>query len=366
MSRRAQSDNRADQRHSLSPLQRAFELAAAEHPHPNPRVGAVVVDASGVAVGEGAHVAAGQPHAEVIALAAAGSRARGGTLYVTLEPCSHHGRTSPCTEAIVAAGVSRVVAAIEDPDPRVAGSGIARLRDAGIDVVAEADPAAGLALDPGYFHHRRSGRPLVTLKLAATLDGQTAAADGTSQWITSEAARQDVHRLRARNDAVIVGAGTLRDDDPRLDVRLHRTEGRTPRPVIIAGRRPLPAAARIYDRRPLVYQPERAASTPVGAEVVTLPGVDGVDLDAVVKDLGHRGMLDVLVEGGPTLAAAMARLGLVDRIVVYLAPKLGLGRGLPMFAGTWATLADHLTLEFVDVTQLGGDVRITARRKVGG
>ncbi len=360
MSRRAHADNRADQRRSQAHLQRAFEIATFHHPHPNPRVGAVIVDERGVVVGEGAHVAAGQPHAEILALDAAGERANGATAYVTLEPCNHHGRTPPCTDALIAAGVRRVVLAVTDPDPRVAGAGSDRLRKAGIEVVEDVDVAAGEALDPGYFHHRRTGRPLVTLKLAATLDGQTAAADGSSQWITSEEARTDVHRLRARSDAIVIGAGTLRSDDPRLDVRIHGHHGPGPRPVVVAGRKPLPAESKLYARTPLVYRPADAAPPPASVEAVTLPSIDGVELEALVKDLGGRGMLDVLVEGGPTLAGALVRSGLVDRFVVYLAGKLGGGLGLPMFSGTWDTLDRAVELDVLDVTTLGPDVRITA------
>ncbi|HSF86468.1 MAG TPA: bifunctional diaminohydroxyphosphoribosylaminopyrimidine deaminase/5-amino-6-(5-phosphoribosylamino)uracil reductase RibD [Acidimicrobiia bacterium] len=360
MSRRAQSDNRAEPRHSLSPLERAFALAAPHHPHPNPRVGAVILDAEGAVVGEGAHEMAGGPHAEIVALEEAGSRAAGGTAYVTLEPCNHHGRTPPCTEALIQAGVATVVVAVADPDLRVAGTGIDRLRAAGLEVVADADVIGGEALDPGYFHHRRTGRPRVTVKLAATIDGQTAAADGSSQWITSEQARHDVHLLRERSDAVMVGAGTLRTDDPRLDVRLGDPARRQPAAVIVAGSRPLPARAKLYDRQPLIYRHDRLGDEPPGAEVVTVPGVAGVDLGAVVKDLGGRGIVDLLVEGGAHLAGALLRGGHADRVVVYLGAKLALGTGVPMLGGVWETLHDAVSVDIVDVTRLGPDVRITA------
>ena len=360
MSRRAQSDNRASERRSPAQLLRAFEIAAREHPHPNPRVGAVITDSSGTIVGEGAHAAAGAPHAEILALRQAASAARGGTAYVTLEPCSHVGRTPPCTEALIDAGLANVVVAVGDPDPRVAGSGIARLREAGVRVTADVDPATGESLDPGYFHHRRTGRPLVTLKVAATLDGQIAAADRTSQWLTSREARRDAHRLRARSDAVVVGAGTLRSDDPRLDARADGYAGPQPLAVIIAGETPLPENASVYDRGPVIYRTRAHGDEPAGAELVTVPGVEQADLAAAIKDLGGRGVLDALVEGGPRLAGELLRTDLVDRVVVYLAAKLAGGSGLPMFGGTWRTLTDAIDMDILDVTTLGPDVRITA------
>ncbi|MGH8875215.1 MAG: bifunctional diaminohydroxyphosphoribosylaminopyrimidine deaminase/5-amino-6-(5-phosphoribosylamino)uracil reductase RibD, partial [Acidimicrobiia bacterium] len=228
----------------LELMRRAIDLARPNRTHPNPRVGAVVVAPDGTVVGEGAHPGAGLPHAEALALAAAGDAAAGATLYVTLEPCGHHGRTPPCTETVVASGVRRVVVGVTDPDPRVAGAGLARLRATGLEVTVGVLEAEVEALDPAYFHHRRTGLPLVTLKAAITLDGQAAAQDGTSQWITGPEARADAHRLRAEADALMVGAGTLRVDDPLLTVRLDGYEGPQPVPVVVAGRRPLPASAR--------------------------------------------------------------------------------------------------------------------------
>ncbi len=361
MSNRARSDNSAGFRRSEAHLKRALDLARQFHPHPNPRVGAVVVSADGAVVGEGAHQQAGESHAEIVALAQAGPLAAGSTVYVTLEPCSHHGRTPPCVDALVAARVAKVVVAAGDPDPRVAGAGVDALRAAGIDVVTEVAPVAGEQLDPGYFHHRRTGRPLITLKLAATLDGQVAAADGSSQWITGEAARQSAHELRRSSDAVVVGAGTLRTDNPRLDVRLGDVVHRQPRPVIIAGASPLPRTAEVYGRKPLIYRYEILGDEPPGAELVALGGDAAADLDAAVKDLGSRGFLDVMVEGGPTIAAAFLAAGLVDRVVMYLGAKLAGGTGFPAFSGVWATLSDATDLEILDVEALGGDVKITAR-----
>ncbi|MCA1737164.1 MAG: bifunctional diaminohydroxyphosphoribosylaminopyrimidine deaminase/5-amino-6-(5-phosphoribosylamino)uracil reductase RibD [Actinobacteria bacterium] len=231
-------------------MTRAGELARSANPHPNPRVGAVVIAPDGGLAGEGHHSAFRQPHAEANALSEAGERARGATLVVTLEPCNHHGNTPPCTEGIVAAGVSKVIVGAGDPDERVRGRGIERLRQSGIEVVVIDPPMEWL--DPAYFHHRRTGRPLVILKLAATLDGQTAAADSTSQWITAEEARADAHRLRAEADAIVIGAGTLRADDPLLDVRIEGYTGHQPRPVVIAGIQTLPRHARVLRRDPLV------------------------------------------------------------------------------------------------------------------
>jgi len=335
----------------------AIRLAAAEHPHPNPRVGAIVLDREGSVVGRGAHVAAGAEHAEIIALAEAGERARGGTMVVTLEPCSHVGRTPPCTEALVQAGITRVIVGAGDPDERVSGSGIARLREAGIDVVTDSAPAEVHRLDPGYFHHRSTGRPLVTLKMAATLDGQSAAADGSSRWITGPQAREDVHRLRAASDAVMVGAGTVRSDDPRLTVRLEGHPGRQPRPVVVAGGGPLPRNAAVFSREPLVYAP---APIDVRGEVVVMPGKDGVDLGSAIADMGKRDIVDLLCEGGPGLAAALLRADLVDRLILYLGGSLAMGAGRPLIDGVFASVGEARRVDITGVTRLGPDLRIDA------
>ncbi|MFH1329257.1 MAG: bifunctional diaminohydroxyphosphoribosylaminopyrimidine deaminase/5-amino-6-(5-phosphoribosylamino)uracil reductase RibD [Actinomycetota bacterium] len=336
-------------------MSEAISLAVPTRPHPNPRVGAVVLDASGEVVGRGAHAGPGQPHAEIMALAEAGERAAGGTLVVTLEPCDHAGRTLPCTAAILAAGVARVLVGVADPDSRVAGRGLARLRVAGLEVRCGIAGAAAEALDPGYFHHRRTGRPRVTLKAALTLDGQAAAADGTSRWITSPEARADGHRLRAEADAVLVGAGTLVADDPLLTVRLPGYEGPQPRPVVVAGRRSLPPGARLWELRPVVLAPV-AFDGP--GEVVVVPGPDGVDLAAGLTALGKRGLLDLLVEGGPTLAGALLRAGLVDRGVFYLAARLAGGLGVPALAGRFATLAVAREIAIVSAGTVGPDLRV--------
>ena len=336
-------------------MREAISLAVATRPHPNPRVGALVLDAEGRPVGRGAHAGPGSPHAEVIALEQAGGRAAGGTLVVSLEPCHHTGRTPPCTEAVLVSGVARVLVGVEDPDPRVAGRGIARLRSAGLDVAVGIAAAEAEALDPGYFKHRRTGRPLVTLKAALTLDGWAAAADGTSQWITAEEARADGHRLRAEADAVVVGAGTVRADDPALTVRLPGYSGRQPRPVVVVGRGPLPGWARLWERAPLVLAPGPADYP---GEVVVVPGPDGVDLAAGLAVLGERGLLDVLVEGGPTLAGSLLRAGLVNRGVFYLGARLGGGVGTPVLGGAFNTLADARRVHIESVAAVGPDARI--------
>jgi diaminohydroxyphosphoribosylaminopyrimidine deaminase/5-amino-6-(5-phosphoribosylamino)uracil reductase len=312
---------------------RAVDLAATVRAtaSPNPWVGCVIVTPDG-GVFEGATQPPGGLHAEAVALAAAGEQARGATLYCTLEPCAHQGRTPPCAGAIVAAGLTRVVVGLVDPDPNVEGRGIARLRDAGIEVdVGVCAPQVHRQLGP-YLKQRTTGRPWVVLKLAATLDGRTAAPDGTSQWITGEAARADAHRLRAESDAVLVGAGTVRSDDPSLTAR--GDGARQPQRVVLG----------------------RASA---GARVQPALEVSG-DLDGVLEDLGRRGVVQLLVEGGATVAHQFHAAGLVDRYVLYLAPALlGGDDGRPMFAGPGATtISEVWTGHIVDVTPLGADLRI--------
>ncbi|MGY6502277.1 MAG: bifunctional diaminohydroxyphosphoribosylaminopyrimidine deaminase/5-amino-6-(5-phosphoribosylamino)uracil reductase RibD [Acidimicrobiales bacterium] len=307
---------------------------------PNPWVGCALISSDGVVVDGRTHPPGGD-HAEADALrraAEAGVATRGSTMVVTLEPCSHHGRTPPCTDAIVDAGVARVVVAIEDPDPRVAGSGIGALRAAGVDVTlgVGADLASDL-LAP-YLHQRRTGRPWVVVKLAATLDGRTAAPDGSSRWITGEEARHDVHRLRARSDAILVGAGTVRADDPSLTVR-----GVDP---------PWPDVS---------LDPLRVVlgEVPPGAAVAPAVALTGSLLD-VLDDLGRRGVLQLMVEGGPTVAAAFHAQALVDRYVLYLAPALfGGDDARPVFAGEGvATIDDLWRGRIVSLERLGDDIRV--------
>lgn len=338
-------------------MRRAIELAAHQRTHPNPRVGAVVVDAAGEVVGEGAHLGVGQPHAEVVALTGAGDRARGATLYVTLEPCSHHGLTPPCVDSILSSGVARVVVGAIDPDPRVSGSGVARLRHEGVEVVTDVLAAESEAVDPSYFHHRRTGLPRITLKLAMTLDGSVAAGDGSSRWITSEEARRDVHQLRASMDAVVIGAGTLRADDPLLDVRLDDPVSAQPTPVVIAGHEPLPTTGRIWARSPLVISAAPIA-VPSGEVVVVEADGQWPDVVAAAHALADRGLLDVLLEGGPGLAGSWWRQGVVSRGVFYIAGRMGGGRGMAPLGGEFQTMADSRAVSIRDVRMVGPDIRI--------
>ena len=335
----------------------ALAVARDHHPHPNPRVGAVVVGEGGRIVGRGGHAGSGHPHAEVLALSESGPQARGATLYVTLEPCDHFGKTPPCTEAIIASGIARVVVAREDPDKRVAGRGLDALRRSGIEVETGIGSADALALDPGYFHHRTTGRPRVTLKVAMTLDGQVAAVDGTSRWISSVEARLDAHQLRASQDAVMVGAGTLLADDPALTVRLDGFAGPQPLPVIVTGRRPIPATRRVFERTSVVFSP---IDRELPAEVVVVPDVTGtmVELSEMLQILGSRGVVDLLVEGGSSLSTSLWGQGLVDHGVVYSAAALAGGNGRGMFDGSFRTVEDLERVRFTSINQVGPDIRI--------
>lgn len=313
---------------------------------PNPRVGCVVTAGDGRVVGVGHHRGAGTPHAEVDALARAGSAARGGTALVTLEPCDHTGRTGPCTQALLAAGVARVVYAVADPDP-VAAGGAARLAAAGLDVALAADPqvrADAEEVNATWLHARRTGRPWVTWKTATTLDGRSAAPDGTSRWITGESARADVHALRARVGAVLVGTGTVLADDPALTVRDADGHPSPRQPLrVVAGTRAISRTARVLDG---------------SAQTLLVPTRDPGE---VLAALTVRGVHHVLLEGGPTLAAAFLGAGLVDEVVAYVAPAL-LGAGPGTVGDLGATSIEHAQrLRTTDVTVLGGDVRITAR-----
>ena len=316
-------------------------VARAEHARllapPNPWVGAIVVTDGGVAY-EGATRRPGGLHAERVALGHAGARARGGTLYTTLEPCSHHGRTPPCVDAIIESGVRRVVIGVVDPDPQVAGRGRDALLAAGIDVTVGVGADAVTEQLTPYLTHRRTGRPHVVLKLAATLDGRTAAADGTSKWITGEAARADAHELRARSDAILVGAGTVRADDPRLTVR----------------------GVTAPDGQP-IREPLRVVlgAVPPGAAVRPCLELTG-PLGTVLDELGRREVLQLMIEGGADVAGRFHREGLVDHYVVYLAPAImGGDDGRPLFSGPGAPTIDRLTRgRAVSVVRLGDDLRI--------
>ncbi|MFQ6017550.1 MAG: bifunctional diaminohydroxyphosphoribosylaminopyrimidine deaminase/5-amino-6-(5-phosphoribosylamino)uracil reductase RibD [Kiloniellaceae bacterium] len=311
---------------------------------PNPAVGCVIVK-DGRVVGRGWTQAGGRPHAEAEALGRAGESARGACAYVTLEPCAHHGKTPPCTEALIAAGVARCVVALEDPDPRARGNGLIRLREAGIEVMLGLCADAAAAVNAGYLLRQRAGRPLVTLKLATTLDGRIATRTGASRWITGQAARARSHRLRACHDAVWVGSGTAVADNPRLDVRLAGLEERSPLRVVLDGRLRLPLTHDLVVRaktRPTWLVTRKAgdrarlgAYEAAGMEVVTVgEDADGhLSLDAVLEAAGARGLTSVLVEGGGRVAAGLLRLGLVDRVVWFRAPRVIGGDGLPAVAG---------------------------------
>jgi diaminohydroxyphosphoribosylaminopyrimidine deaminase / 5-amino-6-(5-phosphoribosylamino)uracil reductase len=349
---------------------------------PNPMVGAVLVR-DGRVVGEGFHRAAGQPHAEAMALAAAGAAAAGATCYVTLEPCAHHGRTPPCADALVAAGVARVVAAVLDPDPRVDGDGVARLRAGGVAVSIGAGAEAATDQNAAYLTHRRLGRPRITLKAAASLDGKVAAPDGTSQWITGPAARADAHRLRAEADAVAVGAGTALADDPRLTVRLPGWAGRQPLRVLVDAAGRVGAGGHLFDGEaetlvattPAAPAPAVEAWKAAGAEVLICPvatasvrggsgealAAPSVDLHHLARALGERGMLELMVEGGPRLQASLWAAGLADRLVWYLAPLAVGGLAAPGLLGEGAaTLADARRLRLASADRVGDDLRIVA------
>lgn len=320
-------------------MQRALRLAAraAGRTAPNPMVGAVLVR-DGAVVGEGYHRRAGEPHAEVLALRQAGAAARGATLYVTLEPCAHHGRTPPCTDALLAAGIARAVVAIEDPDPRVAGSGIARLRAAGVEVALGEGAAEARRLNRWYLTARTLGRPRVLYKWAATLDGSVAWPDQPSGRISGPASEREVHRLRDRLDAVLVGVGTVLADDPQLTVRAVR--GRNPLRVVADRQARTPPGARVLPALicvgPDAPADRVAALRQAGAQVACAPDPAGI-----LAELGRRGVLGVLLEGGPRLAGAFWAAGLIDEVACILAPRLqgGGGGALAGVAGPPAALA---------------------------
>ena len=349
---------------------------------PNPRVGCVLVRDGRVA-GEGWHQRAGEPHAEALALLAAGAMARGATAYITLEPCSHHGRTPPCVDALVAAGVARVVAAVQDPNPQVAGQGIAKLRAAGIVVECGLMEDAARELNIGFFSRMTRGTPWLRSKIAMSVDGRTALHNGASQWITGAAARHDAQHWRARSCAVLTGIGTVQADDPQLNVRDIETL-RQPLRVVLDSQLHIPFAARILHLPPspargrgaggegkvLVYTATQdtkkiAALEKLGARVVVLSSASGrVDLISVLRDLAANDCNEVLVEAGSVLNGALLRAGLVDELVLYLAPQVlgDLARGMAQL-GELVSLDQRIELEWQDVRQVGKDLRIVARVK---
>jgi diaminohydroxyphosphoribosylaminopyrimidine deaminase/5-amino-6-(5-phosphoribosylamino)uracil reductase len=342
---------------------------------PNPAVGCVLVK-EGRVVGRGWTQPGGRPHGETEALACAGDAARGATAYVSLEPCCHWGRTPPCTEALIAAGIARVVVAIEDRDPRVSGQGVARLRAAGIAVETGLCAEAAAELNAGFFLRLEQGRPLVTLKLASTLDGQIATSSGESRWITGELARERAHLLRASHDAVMIGSNTVITDDPLLTCRLPGLDRRSPVRLVLDSRLAVPLTARVVAearRVPTWFitlrhgdAARREALLQSGVELIELPATPAhmVDMAAAFHELGRRGLTRVLVEGGSTLAAVLLRAGLVDRLAWFHAPALIGGDGIPAVAGFGLDhLADAPRFERVSLEAVGDDVLEMLRRR---
>jgi diaminohydroxyphosphoribosylaminopyrimidine deaminase/5-amino-6-(5-phosphoribosylamino)uracil reductase len=338
---------------------------------PNPRVGCVIVR-DGAVVGEGWHERAGGPHAEISALQAAGPRARGATAYVSLEPCHHHGRTPPCDEALVAAGVARVVAAMRDPDPRTAGQGMERIKRAGIEVATGVLEDEAREINIGFVSRLTRGRPWTRMKIAASLDGKTALNNGKSQWITGEAARRDGHHWRARACAVLTGIGTVRDDDPQLTVREVATP-RQPLRVVVDSRLETPLAARILAGGGVLVACAVEDKTKIGqlreqgAEVIVMPDLSNaaarkVDLPALMQELGRRAINELHVEAGYKLNGSLLGAGCVDELLLYLAPCL-LGdraRGMADLPEL-ADLGGRRALRISEMRALGGDIRIVAR-----
>jgi diaminohydroxyphosphoribosylaminopyrimidine deaminase / 5-amino-6-(5-phosphoribosylamino)uracil reductase len=334
---------------------------------PNPRVGCVIVQRGGI-VGEGYHERAGEPHAETRALQRAGERARGATVYVSLEPCSHHGRTPPCADALVEAGVGRVVAAMRDPNPLVAGQGLQRLRAAGIAVETGLCEEQARELNVGFVARMTRQRPWLRVKTAASLDGRTALANGQSQWITGEAARRDGHRWRARSCAVMVGIGTLLADNPRLTVREIKTP-RQPLRIVIDRRLDIPLDAHVLEGGNVLIATAHGERDKVrqleelGAPVLRLPDAEGkVDLGALMRELARRELNEVLVESGSRLNGALVSAGVVDELIVYLAPHLLGDTARGMFdLGELTTLDHRVELTIRDVRRIDADLRVIAR-----
>jgi diaminohydroxyphosphoribosylaminopyrimidine deaminase/5-amino-6-(5-phosphoribosylamino)uracil reductase len=336
---------------------------------PNPRVGCVLVKDQSI-VGEGWHARSGEAHAEINALAMAGDKARGATAYVTLEPCRHFGRTPPCVQALLAAGITRVVTAMEDPNPQVAGQGLVQLRNTGIAVECGVMETEARALNPGFITRMTQGRPFVRCKLAMSLDGRTAMASGESQWITGAAAREDVQRLRARSCAIMTGVGTILADDPSLNVRLPGEMPRQPLRVILDPELETPPDARTLwlDGDTLIFTgltktPAFKPLQATGAEIQTLPRRGrGLDLEFALEELARREINEVHLECGATLAGAMLAAGLVDELVIYMAPRvMGDGaRGLFHLPGL-TRMAEAIPMEIVDIRAVGQDWRITTR-----
>jgi diaminohydroxyphosphoribosylaminopyrimidine deaminase / 5-amino-6-(5-phosphoribosylamino)uracil reductase len=361
---RPEADDAPFMRTALSLAARALGRSA-----PNPAVGCLIVR-DGRVLGRGWTGQGGRPHAETIALSQAGAAARGATAYVSLEPCAHHGRTPPCTDALIASGIARVVIPLIDPDPRVAGRGVAALEAAGLQVDRGCLEAEAAELNRGFFTRIAEGRPMVTLKLAHSLDGRIATASGESRWITGAAARREVHAARARADGVLVGAGTVRADDPRLDVRDLGLSGARPLRVVAGGRLRLPARGHLAESArhmpllichdPRAEEGDRAAWAATGADLLEIPcgADDRMDLRAMLAGLGARGLTRVFCEGGGQLAASLVSSGLADEIVTYAAGLVLGADGLPAVGPLGlGTLASAPRYRLTDVRAVGADVR---------
>jgi diaminohydroxyphosphoribosylaminopyrimidine deaminase / 5-amino-6-(5-phosphoribosylamino)uracil reductase len=342
---------------------------------PNPAVGCVLVK-NGQVVGRGWTQPSGRPHGETEALERAASAARGATAYVSLEPCCHWGKTPPCTDALIAAGIARIVLPVEDPDPRVSGRGIAKLREGGVHVDTGLCAEEAAELNAGFFLRLQQGRPLVTLKLATTLDGQLATSAGDSRWITGELARDRAHLLRASHDAVMIGSNTVITDDPALTCRLPGLDHRSPVRIVLDSRLNVPLTARVVAEARQVPTwfitlrhgdaARRAAFLTCGVELIEVAPTPGnmIDIAAAFHELGRRGLTRVLVEGGSTLAAVLLRAGLVDRLAWFHAPSLIGGDGIPAVAGFGlAHLEQSPRFERVSLETVGEDVLETLRRK---
>lgn len=365
--------------HDFAYMAEALRLAAKGlyTTHPNPRVGCVIVK-DGRVIGRGFHRKAGELHAEPLALAEAGEAARGATLYVTLEPCCHQGKTPPCCEAVIAAGVKRVVAAMTDPNPLVSGKGRSALEAAGIEVEVGVLEAQAKALNPGYVRRISGGLPYVRCKLAMSLDGRAAMRDGTSKWITSEAARRDAQYLRAQSDAIVTGSGTLRYDDPSLNVRLKPedfpcslTEDEVPQPlrvVLDSNLRMTPEARMLkLPGKTLIlctrFDPDRAGRLERGGgQVIQLQDAEGrIFMRDALAYLGDRGINEVLIEAGPTVAGQALHEGVIDEVIIYVGPHLMGDDARGLFHLPWiSSMEDRIAMSIRDVRQIGDDFKITA------
>jgi len=341
---------------------------------PNPRVGCVIVKNDKV-VGEGWHERAGKPHAEINALKIAGSSAEGATAYVSLEPCSHHGRTPPCSEALIQAKLSRVVCAMQDPNPKVAGSGLAQLKAAGVDVVSGLMEAQAQILNPGFIMRMRDGRPLIRTKMAMSMDGRTAMATGESKWITGKDARRDVHLLRARSSAILTGIATVLADDPSLNARVDQSintqsEYLQPTRVVLDSSLSMPPSAKMLSvaGRTIIFTCSNDAAkieqlNNCGAEVFVVDSKKGqVELAAVMSQLAKLEINEVMVEAGARLNGALIEAGLIDELIVYMAPILMGDKALGLFAlNSVLNMEQRIALKISDIRPVGDDWRITAK-----